>query len=272
MRSVWYDPELNVKEAIEKQEYGRLIEYAQENSNLIQTAWNDGDHTLLVKRLNKGSIVIQRLTSWIKHQNHFIQAVFELGSLKGTISGLKQAHYIVSKEEDIAKEHQQRYRYIPHLEEIIDTLADHGSLSHSDLANTIKMKSSTLTEVMKRVLPEKLVNTSSLGKYKIYSLSDQGRHYAHFLKDRTISGYSLISISGHSSAVNRKQILLDSYNSNYIRGNWHGCSTPKLRVTTIQPINSDDPTYTEIRLKHRIENSINENKWNPEKYSTHAFN
>lgn len=261
MNSVWFDPELNIQEAIKKQEYDRLTEYAQENSNLILTAWNDGNRTMLARRLNKGSTVIQRLSTWLKHQNSLVQAVFELGSLKGTISGLKQAHYIVSKKEDIAKEHQYRYRYIPHLEKIVDILAVHGSLSHSDLAYFIKMKSSTLTEVMKRILPEKLVNTSSLGKYKIYSLSDQGRHYAHFLKEQTISGSTIIKTSKRSNTVDNKQFPLDSYNASYISGSQNGSS-----LLNIRPINNNDPAYVESRLKQRIDDSIIENKWNSNQY------
>lgn len=195
MSSALHAPELNLKGAIENREYEKLEEYSKESSDLLLAAWNDENESLLMSRISGVLSTFQRLGKWLRAQDGFFQAIFNLGVLKGTASTLKQVHYYLAKEKENLTDHQKSYRYIPHLAEILKIIAETGPMSHSDLSVALGLNPSTLTECMKKILPFELINVSSFGKYKVYSLTDQGRRYF-----RQTQGKAVINIKqdGHT--------------------------------------------------------------------------
>lgn len=61
---------------------------------------------------------------------------------------------------------------------ILDTLAEEGNLYHGDLADKISLSASGLNAIIRKMQElEVLIKIDEIGKYKIYSLSDETKKY-----------------------------------------------------------------------------------------------
>ena len=170
--------EADYQMALTEEKYNEIINYAQQKRAQMFSAINDGDKQRLNTICRKNVPVIRRILNWLKTQDVKMQAAYEMGCLHGSIMCMEQVMYTKSIEERIESEHEDKFRYIHHLDKIIKVLYSNGPQSHTDLSKVFQMNPSTLTETMKNILPENLILVSTSGKYKVYSLSDKGRHYA----------------------------------------------------------------------------------------------
>lgn len=182
MNTLTGGPTVNVKEALSEERFEELITYSEKSRLGLLSAWSAENKTLVKKIINICEKTLRYFSMWIKSQSIQNQMIYELGFLKGTVSSLSHAIYCEQKKEEAAADYRSRLQYISHLADIVKVLEKEGSLSHSDLAQKLMMKQPTLSEAMKKILMENVITTTTSGKYKVYSLTDQGRHYAQYLK------------------------------------------------------------------------------------------
>lgn len=168
---------INMKTASSEEKYNELMNYAQQKRTQMFSAINDGDKQRLNTICRKNMPIIRRILNWLKTQDAKMQAAYEMGCLHGSIMCMEQVMYTKSTEERIESEYEAKFRYIQHLDEIIKVIYSNGPQSNIDLSKALQMNPSTLAETMKNILPENLLLVSTSGKYKVYSLSDKGRHY-----------------------------------------------------------------------------------------------
>ena len=96
-------------------------------------------------------------------------------------------------------------------------------MTHSEICQNLGLKESTLSEIMKKSASTNLILSTKAGKYKLYRLSDNGRHLSRQLRTsspdtpdketllRLLSYYLKISQSKDSSFEDKVKELLESH-------------------------------------------------------------
>ena len=178
-------PTVNVKEALSEKQYEEMIHYSEKCRLSIFSAWSEENKALVKRIIHACEKTLRFFSEWIKSQNVQSQMIYELGCLRGVISSISHVIYCEQKKEEIASldhEYRSKLQYVNHLVDIVKILDKEGSLSHTDLCQKLRMNQSTLSEAMKKILAESVITSTISGKYKVYSLTDQGRHYARYIK------------------------------------------------------------------------------------------
>ena len=182
MNTLTGGPTVNVKEALLEKQYKELVDYSEKSRLRLLAAWSADNKPIVKKIINACEKTLRIFSEWIRKQNIESQMIYELGYLKGTVSSIRHVLFCEQKEEEAAFDYRSKLQYINHLADIVSVLEKEGSLSHSDLSQKLMMNQSTLSEAMKKILVENVISSTTSGKYKVYSLTDQGRHYAKYLK------------------------------------------------------------------------------------------
>jgi len=107
--------------------------------------------------------------------------IFEIGRLYGTMELSSRICY-EKKQDSQVYEAGLSVCGIKHFDEIVSMLDKRKQLTQTDLCSILKMKSSALSECMKKILATEMVVGRRSGKYKVYSLSDDGLRYARVLR------------------------------------------------------------------------------------------
>ena len=173
---------LDVKEALTHKEYDKITDYFKQSRYELFAAWSEGNRALVKKYISLLENVMRRISFLMKSLDKFGHMIYEMGCLTGAISSISHVLYCAQKEEDSVAAYRSKLQYINHLSEIVKALDKEGPMSHTDLSAKLKMNVSTLSEAMKKVLAEDVIVSTISGKYKVYSLTDRGRHYAKYLK------------------------------------------------------------------------------------------
>lgn len=202
-------PTINLKEALAEQKNEELIHYSKKSRNKLLAAWNDDNKTLVRKLIGSYESVLNRFSRWITSLDMFSRMIFELGCLQGMVSCISHVLYCEKKQEEADTAYKGRLQYITHLSDIVKTLANEGSLSHTDLSKRLQMKPSTLSEAMKKIMIEDVVASTTSGKYRVYSLTDKGIHYAKYLK--TVDTKSSLSSDAVWEKIDMRRKIKEKY-------------------------------------------------------------
>ena len=108
-----------------------------------------------------------------------ILALFNVGKLMGCIEALDGLQF-AGDQNQMAVERAKLFG-TKHLNEIILCLWANGSMSQTELRKSLRLRPSTLSEVLKKVRKTQLVQVIPYGKSKLYSLSDTGIQYGRML-------------------------------------------------------------------------------------------
>ena len=84
-----------------------------------------------------------------------------------------------------------------HLNEIILYLWSNGFMSQAELRKSLRLRPSTLSEILKKVRKTQLVQVIPYGKSKLYSLSDTGIQYGRMLLSKGDSSSLLKSVPNY---------------------------------------------------------------------------
>ena len=68
----------------------------------------------------------------------------------------------------------------------MQALAIYGSLSQTQMCEMLSLQASTLSEALKKVRMTNLIQASPYGKYKLYSLTEDGQRYSQTLRRKRI--------------------------------------------------------------------------------------
>ena len=221
-KEIWMHAQTNLLETLEKHEYVTLTQYASDNKEHIMDVWYNSDSSSFAQTVRYGN-------SQLKHFEHYLQktskdnAVFQLGTLMGVIKTLNEFFQVKEEENLNAKIYQKQISSTKHLKDIVLLLEAHGIMTHSEICQNLGLKESTLSEIMKKSASTNLILSTKAGKYKLYRLSDNGRHLSRQLRTsspdtpdketllRLLSYYLKISQSKDSSFEDKVKELLESH-------------------------------------------------------------
>ena len=192
---IWLKKDLNLQKAFADGDFGLLMDYSDENQKNLMNQWMNREASFMNKMLRFGSTVLHRFENGLQNEQQ-LYAVFRMGALLGTVEGFEQIIYEKAQGEWIYEEFRQEVSSTKHLKEIILALQLYGVMNHSEICKELNLKDSTLTEIMKRIEPTKLVQSTKSGKYKLYTLTDTGRRLGLKLRQQ------------YSGDINLKELLL----------------------------------------------------------------
>lgn len=176
-----------------------LVAYAEQSKYKLLSDWIGGDTESLQRELRLESALLVYAENLLQEIDDSRFAALKLGTLLGTVESLEKAQY---EQNQRAWIHARFSMYpVKHLPEIIHALETHGSMSHSELSAYLNMNPPTLSEAMKKILPTGALQSSTIGKYKIYSLSDAGIRYGKELRKNRQVDQSLHEICERINAL-----------------------------------------------------------------------
>ena len=231
-KEIWMHSQTNLLETLEKHEYVTLTQYASDNKEHIMDVWYNSDSSSFAQTVRYGN-------SQLKHFEHYLEknskgnAVFQLGTLMGVIKTLNEFFQVKEEENLNAKIYQKQISSTKHLKDIVLLLEAHGIMTHSEICQNLGLKESTLSEIMKKSASTNLILSTKAGKYKLYRLSDNGRHLSRQLRTsspdtpdketllRLLSYYLKIPQSKDSSFEDKVKELLVS----------HDIENPNVKIT-----------------------------------------
>ena len=190
----WYLPELDLDKFSSGETLGKtgelvkhLMDYIEKNKRIIYLEWQGEDYEYLEKTLAYGSMILRHFANSLDDESTQ-RALFEIGTLKGTVESFENLFYEKTEELRLLEANKKYFSSIKHLKDIIFVLETHGSVTHTELCNYLGMLPSTLSEAMKKVLETNLVLSSSAGKFRMYSLSEAGIKYGRLLRKKKNDG------------------------------------------------------------------------------------
>ena len=107
-----------------------------------------------------------------------------MGAFLGSIESYGNILYEKKNEQLVIDRIYKEGHTIKYLDNIVRLLENHGGLTHAELCKYLMLKTSTLSEAIKKVKEAGVINIHSSGKYKIYSLSDIGIRYGKYLRNQ----------------------------------------------------------------------------------------
>ena len=169
-----------------------IIHYCKVTQQDLQQAWDDSNSEFTKSILRYITALMQRIQRVVYVEDDFHRALFDLGSLKGTIDVYDAMSYQRQRTQSIISHFEQQK--VKHLPEVVRALETHGSMSHMELSRYLDMNSSTLSESMKKILPTGVVSVAFIGKFKMYSLTDVGQAYGKEIRKHLAQGTTLNEI------------------------------------------------------------------------------
>ena len=172
--AAWIAPEIDFEELFQEKQYDKLICLAEENINLVRKLSVGSSADDLLRSVNLGISILSYFERSIQQSKDFL-SLFLLGKLKGRLETLNEQHY--NLQQDSIAEATGRMAYTKYLDQIVSLLEMWGFMTQSELCEKLDLQNSTLSEALKKVRETQLVAVHSMGKYKVYSLTDEGIRY-----------------------------------------------------------------------------------------------
>ena len=164
--------------AFAENDYELLSKFVQDNSDYIaMLTAGDMDLNLLDNTLKYGFLMLDEFKDQEIDDDLYRNAIFEIGCLYGLMQLSSQICYEKKKDARAFETALSMYS-IKHFNDVVAALSENGQLTHSQLCWKLNIKASTLSECMKKVLMTGLVERTRVGKYKVYTLSDDGLRYS----------------------------------------------------------------------------------------------
>lgn len=176
--TIWMYPELDLEELYSKGQFETLIRVASENIDLAMSHFRQSNFEVLEKSIRVGNILASNLERSIQTASD--QALIAAGKLMGSIETFEKIQY--ENEQNRAAFVQTKLLGTKHLDRVIQALSTHGSLSQTQMCEMLALQASTMSEVLKKVRMTNLVQASPYGKYKMYSLTEEGLRYSEALR------------------------------------------------------------------------------------------
>ena len=186
-KTTWVSPELDFEELYRDGRYEDIIQVSEKNTHLLISLCRRSERQALEKSVRFGTVVLSYFARSIQEALEK-NALFSAGKLMGHLEALDKLQF--ASDQDQAAIERTKLFGTKHLNEVILTLETHGTMSQTELSEALKLQASTLSEVLKKVRKTNLVQVSPYGKYRIYSLTEEGIHYGATLrkKSKQLSG------------------------------------------------------------------------------------
>ena len=242
-----------------EKQYDILKKYAYENQNKIMSYWTNNDFDSLQYILKYASSKLYFFESFLK-QNEELYSVFRMGALIGTNESYEKLRHEEQYNKIVAEAAFQSLNTIKYLDSITKLLERYGLLTHAEISNHLSLKTSTLTEAIKKIKDTGIINIQSSGKYKIYSLTDLGVRYGRFLREQEKDNVE------KDDFLKSLKLLISSLNSKYEIKELEKNILSILEVDAVINngdkimVHIDSPRYLEMKnlQVEKIENEVNE--------------
>lgn len=180
----WYCTELDLSGYAKKELQEAIEHYISENKRRVYLEWEKHEYEKLEKMVKFGSMLLSY------HVGDVIDStdkklLFELGTLKGITECFEHLLYEKGKQMRVEEKIHIASLSTKYFNQVIDALLMFKRITHTELCGLLNLKPSTLTEAMKKILETGMVQAVFAGKYKIYSLTDDGVRYAR-IKSREL--------------------------------------------------------------------------------------
>ncbi|MBR5233110.1 MAG: hypothetical protein IKW03_02765 [Clostridia bacterium] len=179
---LWISPDLDLCTTLKEELYDSVIEYAEENQRQLLVKAKRNETEILKKSLKLGTAILRYQERVFKQEKSKL-SIYKLGVLSGSIDALNQLIYDRDQKQQTIDNFKESIKCVKHLKKIISLLDLYGSLTHAEVSEKLNVNPPTLTEIMKKIIPTTLVNVTLSGKYKLYSLTDQGRQLALYVRE-----------------------------------------------------------------------------------------
>lgn len=191
--TTWMYPELDLEELYHDGHFEKVVQVATENMDLVMSHHRNANYEVLEKSIRMANVMASYLERSIQDLSD--QALIAVGKLMGCIETLEKIQY--ENEQNRAAFEQTRLLGTKHLDRIVQALENYGSLSQSQMCEILDLQASTLSEALKKVRMTNLIQSSPYGKYKMYSLTEEGIRYG-----KTLRRKNLYASSNKPSAMN----------------------------------------------------------------------
>jgi DNA-binding transcriptional ArsR family regulator len=191
--TTWMYPELDLEELYYDGHFEKVVQVAAENMDLVMSHHRNANYEVLEKSIRMANVMASYLERSIQDLSD--QALIAVGKLMGCIETLEKIQY--ENEQNRAAFEQTRLLGTKHLDRIVQALENYGSLSQSQMCEILDLQASTLSEALKKVRMTNLIQSSPYGKYKMYSLTEEGIRYG-----KTLRRKNLYASSNKPSAMN----------------------------------------------------------------------
>ena len=194
----WICSSEDLFEQYERKCYDELLEYSRKNMDKIFDLWNNGepeDDTILRKVTKYAKSILEYYYAAFSNQPE-LSVMFELGQLLGVIDSIDKMSFKLFLEEEAERGYAQEIKKVKHLDEIIRALKTNGAMSQIELCEYLNLSESSVSQIIKKSEPMKLMIFSKVGKYKYFRLTDYGRRVARKIEsddDTTMSMEKMLS-------------------------------------------------------------------------------
>ena len=178
-KTAWISAETDFEELRCHNQFDEMVRLSEENFDLLVSLCRRSETEALEKCIRFGTVMLsyfERTLDRSKEEG----GLFWAGKLKGCLETLDKLQF-ASRQDQIATE-RAKLLGTRHLNDIVFLLETHGSLSQSELGEMLGLQASTLSEVLKKVRQTQLIQSSPFGKYRIYSLTEEGVRYGAILR------------------------------------------------------------------------------------------
>lgn len=175
-------PELDLEELYHGGHFEKVVEVATQNIDLVMSHYRNANYEVLEKSIRVASVMASYLERSVQAVSD--QALIAAGKLMGCIETLEKIQY--ENEQNRAAFAQTRLLGTKHLDRIVQILEEYGSLSQTQMCEMLELQASTLSEILKKVRLTNLIQSSPYGKYKLYSLTEEGVRYSEALRRKTL--------------------------------------------------------------------------------------
>lgn len=211
----------------------------------------------LNRTLKYGSIVVNEFKETMVDSDSVKKMIFEMGRLSGIMQLSSQINRDANKKRRLDKS-SLSYSGIRRFDEIVALLAKYQMLSHGDLCEKLQMNPPTLSERMKTILNTQMVECRRVGKFKMYSLSSDGRYYARTHQSELISkntektedrlSTTKWKIDSTNSSIKNRYVIVYSLTKNYEQ-----CENNNLQNNGVIPKTAEYDKTPDFELDNELE-------------------
>lgn len=173
--------------------YDELLEYSKANMDKIIDLWNNGepeDHIILRKVTKYAKSILEYFSAAFSNQPE-LNVMFELGQLLGVIDSIDKMSFKLFLEKEAEWSYAQELKKVKHLDEIVRALKTNGAMNQTELCDYLNLSESSVSQIIKKSEPMKLMIFSKIGKYKYFRLTDYGRRVARKIESDAAATMSM---------------------------------------------------------------------------------
>lgn len=170
----WISPEEDLEQLFKSEKYDRLAQLSEENEDLLVRLYKKKEYHSLHDSIQFGRFLLKYFKRMFFSEPRSM-AILRVGKLMGYVEVMDRLRF-AEDQTQIALD-SARYSKTKHLDDIVFILETHGSVSQTELAKMLDMQMSTLSESLKKIRGTGFVQVAPYGKYKMYSLTEEGIRY-----------------------------------------------------------------------------------------------